>query len=109
MLGSDSCTAGPEPCVMQKGEAGANRWRGMLYGMTNRAGWTGHDPNNNRGVWELWDDFGIAKATMFGYWHVGPPVQVVGPNAATVANPQGVLATSWVRHGMKRSASRRTN
>ena len=33
---------------MQKGEAGANRWRGMLYGMTNRAGWTGHDPNNNR-------------------------------------------------------------
>ena len=48
MLGKDSCTAGPEPCVMQKGEAGANRWRGMLYGMTNRAGWTGHDPNNNR-------------------------------------------------------------
>jgi hypothetical protein len=37
MLGRDSCTAGPAPCVMQKGEAGANRWRGLLYAMTNRA------------------------------------------------------------------------
>ena len=94
---------------MQKGEAGANRWRGMLYGMTNRAGWTGHDPNNNRGVWELWDDFEIASATMFGYWHAQPPVQVLGTSAATMANPQGVLATSWVRHGTKGSTSRTIN
>ena len=34
------------------GESCANRWRGMLYGMTNRAGWTGHDPNNNAGVYD---------------------------------------------------------
>jgi len=54
MLGRDSCTAGPEPCVMHEGcgESCANRWRGMLYGMTNRAGWTGHDPNNNAGVYD---------------------------------------------------------
>jgi hypothetical protein len=100
MLGRDSCTAGPAPCVMQKGEAGANRWRGILYGMTNRAGWTGHDPNNNRGVWRLWDEFDIVSAAMYGYWHAAPPVQVVGQLAATAAHPHGVLATSWVRHGV---------
>jgi hypothetical protein len=32
------------------GEGCANKWRGMLYGMTNRAGWNGHDPNNNKGI-----------------------------------------------------------
>ena len=85
---------------MQKGEAGANRWRGMLYGMTNRAGWTGHDPNNNKGVWQLWDEFDIAAASLFGYWHADPPVKITGSVAVSESQPHGILATSWVRHGI---------
>ena len=34
---------------------GGNRWRGMIYGMTTRLGWSG-DP---RPIWKFWDDFGI--------------------------------------------------
>ena len=96
MLGRDSCTAGPEPCVMHQGcgESCANRWRGMLYGMTNRAGWTGADPNNNAGVWKLWDEFGIAEADMYGYWNRSAPVQIANHDNL-------ILATSWVRHGAR--------
>ncbi len=50
---------------------GGNPWRGMLYGMTNRLGWSG-DP---RGLWKLWDDFGIAQARMIGYWDGDCPVR----------------------------------
>jgi hypothetical protein len=76
MLGHDTCTAGPETCVMAKGEGSANRWRGALYGMTNRAGWTGPDPNNNKGMWALWDSFDIVSASMYGYWNASAPVRV---------------------------------
>lgn len=93
MLGRDSCTAGPEPCTMDPGcgETCANRWRGMLYGMTNRAGWTGHDPNNNAGIWRLWDEFQISDAEMYGYWNSSAPVKI------TRGRDIQILATSWVR------------
>ena len=48
---------------------GGNPWRGMVYGMTNRLGWSG-DP---RGLWKVWDEFGIAEARMIGYWD--PPAR----------------------------------
>ena len=41
----------------------------MLFGMSNRAGWTGQDPNDNAGLWALWDRFGIEDATMYGWWN----------------------------------------
>jgi hypothetical protein len=65
---------------------GGNPWRGMLYGMTNRLGWSG-DP---RHLWKLWDDFGIQDAKMIGYWDSSCPV---------TTNRDDVLATTYVREG----------
>jgi len=67
-----------------------NPWRGMLFGMTNRLGWSaGSDP---RGLWKLWDAFGIGQADMVGWWVHDTPVKT---------NRDDVLATSYVRKGKK--------
>ncbi len=67
-----------------------NPWRGMLFGMTNRLGWSpGSDP---RGLWKLWDGFGIAQAEMIGWWVHDTPVKT---------DRDDVLATSYVRKGKK--------
>ncbi|MBM4091119.1 MAG: hypothetical protein FJ276_17110 [Planctomycetes bacterium] len=63
---------------------GGNPWRGMLFGMTSRLGWSG-DP---RPIWKLWDEFGIDEARMIGYWDEQCP--------ATAGCDQ-VLATAYVR------------
>jgi hypothetical protein len=67
-----------------------NPWRGMLFGMTNRLGWSpGSDP---RGLWKLWDAFGIEQADMVGWWVDDTPVKT---------DRADVLATSYVRKGKK--------
>lgn len=67
-----------------------NPWRGMLFGMTNRLGWSpGSDP---RGLWKLWDAFGIEQADMVGWWVHDTPVKT---------DRADVLATSYVRKGKK--------
>jgi len=63
-----------------------NPWRGMVYGMTARY-YSGAEP---KPIWTLWDDFGIAKAKMLGYWAPDCPVRTSDPN---------VLATAYVRNG----------
>ncbi len=65
-------------------EDGGNIWRGMLYGMSSRLGWSG-DPT---AVWKLWDDFGIADAKMIGYWESKPPV---------TTSDKAVLATVYTK------------
>jgi hypothetical protein len=65
-----------------------NPWRGMLFGMTSRLGWSaGSDP---RPLWKLWDSFGIEQADMIGWWVHDAPVKT---------GRDDVLATSYVRHG----------
>lgn len=49
-----------------------NPYRGMVYGMTSRLGWTGCDPS---AMWKLWDIFNIKKAKMIGYWDPDNPVK----------------------------------
>lgn len=49
-----------------------NAYRGMVYGMTSRLGWTSCDPS---AIWKLWDAFGIKKAKMMGYWDPDNPVK----------------------------------
>ncbi|MCD6355699.1 MAG: hypothetical protein J7L66_00315, partial [Anaerolineaceae bacterium] len=49
---------------------GGNLYRGMIYGMTNRA--PGHNP---RPIWKVWDDFGITESRMLGYWVPYCPVK----------------------------------
>ena len=65
-----------------------NPWRGMLFGMTSRLGWSkGSDP---RPLWQLWDSFGIEQADMIGWWVRDAPVKT---------GRDDVLATSYVRDG----------
>ena len=74
---------------------GGNPWRGMLYGMTSRLGWSG-DP---RGLWKVWDEFGIAEARLIGYWDPACPVQTGRSDVlATVYQREGqtlVAVASW--------------
>lgn len=50
---------------------GGNPWRGMLYGMTSRLPWAG----NPAPIWKLWDDFGIQKTGMIGFWVEDRPIR----------------------------------
>jgi hypothetical protein len=63
-----------------------NPWRGMVYGMTARY-YSGANP---KPIWQYWDQFGIDKAKMLGYWSPNCPVKTSDPN---------VLATAYVRNG----------
>jgi hypothetical protein len=65
---------------------GGNPWRGMVFGMTARLPWAG-DP---RPLWHLWDDFGLAQATMRGWWDPATPVKT---------GRDDVLATTYLRNG----------
>ncbi|HEU4697546.1 MAG TPA: glycoside hydrolase domain-containing protein [Gemmatimonadales bacterium] len=67
---------------------GGNPWRGMLFGMTNRLPWAG-DP---RPIWRAWDAFGIADATMLGWWAPRTPVRT---------ERRDVLATTYLKRGEK--------
>jgi len=74
---------------------GGNQWRGMLYGMTSRAPWSG-EPDN---IWKLRDKFGIQNSEMIGYWVKDCPVKTGRPDVqATVYKKNGealVAIASW--------------
>jgi hypothetical protein len=85
------------------GSTDANKYRGMLFGMTNRCGFNGLDPNNNMAIWRLWDIFDIAHAEMLGWWNPNVPVHVNQQESdikATVYLHKGKMAlivvASWV-------------
>lgn len=65
---------------------GGNPWRGMIYGMTSRAPWSG----NPAPLWKAWDNFGIDNAEMIGYWDSACPVST---------NNKNVKATAYVKKG----------
>lgn len=67
-------------------QGGGNPWRGMLFGMTARLPWAG-DP---RPLWKAWDEFGIGKSQMRGWWAPDAPVHTDNPD---------VLATTYQRSG----------
>jgi hypothetical protein len=52
-------------------EGGGNPWRGMVYGISNRAGWTANPPT---GLWRFWDDYHFETREMIGYWDKNCPV-----------------------------------
>ena len=52
-------------------QGGGNPWRGMVYGITNRAGWGG-DPTE---IWKFWDQYHITDKQMIGYWDPENPVK----------------------------------
>lgn len=65
---------------------GGNPWRGMIFGMTSRAPWSG-DPS---ALWKIWDDFGIENSEMKGYWDSNNPVKT---------NSNDTYATAYVQKG----------
>ncbi len=67
-------------------EKGGNPWRGMTMGMTARMPWSG-DPAP---LWKAWDDFGIQRSRLHGWWSGRDPVTTSDVN---------VLATTWTRPG----------
>jgi hypothetical protein len=52
-------------------EGGGNPWRGMVYGISNRAGWTANPPG---AIWKFWDEYQFEKKEMIGYWDKKCPV-----------------------------------
>jgi hypothetical protein len=76
-------------------QGGGNPWRGMLYGMTTRLGWSG-DP---RPLWQYFDAFGIRDTALVGYWDSACPVKTDGPDVpATVYKGDGkalIALASW--------------
>lgn len=74
--------------------AGGNAWLGMQYGMTVRYPWYTEGVNcDPRAVWKIWDDFGIADATMLGFWDEKPAVTTSDAAVKVTAyrKPGGVL------------------
>ena len=70
-------------------QGGGNRWLGMVYGMTTRFGWTNYEiANNPDPIWRFWDQFGIAKSKMVGYWD---------PNSPVHTDQESVKATAYIR------------
>ncbi len=74
---------------------GGNQWRGLIYGMTSRAPWSGNPTN----IWKLEDEFGIQDAEMIGYWVPDCPVKTGRPDIlATVYKAKGkamIAIASW--------------
>ena len=54
-------------------EGGGNPWRGMVYGISTRAGWTANPPTE---LWKFWDEHKIKDKIMIGYWEKEVPVTV---------------------------------
>jgi hypothetical protein len=53
-------------------EGGGNPWRGMVYGITNRAGWVKNSPEH---LWEFFDEYNFSKKELLGYWEEDCPVK----------------------------------
>ncbi len=64
-----------------------NPWRGMLFGMTDRALYSGPAPAP---IWKLWDAFGIEDSAMLGWWEADVPVKI---------RTQDIFATVYVKNG----------
>ena len=78
-------------------EKDGNPWRGMVYGMTNRLGWSAG--SNPEPIWKTWDAFGIEGSEMVGYWSSHCPVKTDNKNVlATVYKKKGealIALASW--------------
>lgn len=58
-------------------QGGGNPWRGMIYGITNRAGWHGSSPSE---IWKFWDKHKIEDKLMIAYWEKDCPVTCSNPS-----------------------------
>jgi len=59
---------------------GGNKWRGMVFGMTNRLGWYGPTPEY---IWKFWDKQKIQDMEMVGFWDENCPAKADNSNLVT--------------------------
>ncbi len=82
-----------------------NYWRGMVYGMTPRLGWSG----NPTAIWKLYDQLKMESAQIKGYWDPSCPVSVDSPHAratAFVAKDWAlVVVANWTNRDVQTSLS----
>eukprot|EP01062_Namystynia_karyoxenos_P039556 TRINITY_DN28723_c0_g6_i1.p1 TRINITY_DN28723_c0_g6~~TRINITY_DN28723_c0_g6_i1.p1 ORF type:complete len:1255 (+),score=349.79 TRINITY_DN28723_c0_g6_i1:72-3767(+) len=78
-----------------------HHFKGMLFASTNR--WqcalndpVGSCPYDPRAIWQLWEDFGIENATMWGWWMEKERGQGTLPVTASAGE---VKVTTYVRKG----------
>lgn len=57
-------------------EGGGNQWRGMVYGITNRAGWVKNPPHH---LWKFFDEYKFSEREMVGYWDKSCPIRTDNP------------------------------
>jgi hypothetical protein len=76
---------------------GANPWRGLIFGETARYPYSG-DP---RGLWKVWDEFGIQGTSFLPFFLESCPVKTDHSNVlATVYSKQGrsfIALASWAK------------
>ncbi|WP_295670223.1 glycoside hydrolase domain-containing protein [uncultured Mucilaginibacter sp.] len=81
-------------------QGGGNRWRGMVFGMTNRMPWS--DNADPRPIWKVWDNFGMKGTQMIGYWVESNPVKTDNEKVlATIYKKKGtalVSIASWAEN-----------
>ena len=80
-------------------EGGGNPWRGMVYGITTRAGWTVNPPTE---IWKFWDEYLIKDKIMIGYWEKDCPVSCSNPMIKTSvykgASETIISVANWTDH-----------
>ena len=74
----------------------ADAMRGMLFAMLARSGWAGSKPRENAKMWALWDDFGLGKAELIGWWEAELPVTLKESGAGA---KRDVVVTVYRRRG----------
>jgi hypothetical protein len=95
-IGNDMCCNGPP-----------NVWRGMVFGMVSRYdvgmcdayGMRTTHPPDKTAMWTLWDDFDLPDASMVGYWHPNPLVNITSQHSSS--NCSEVYATTYLHVGQR--------
>ncbi len=85
-------------------EGGGNPWRGMVYGITNRAGWTKNTPEY---LWKIFDEYSFSEREMIGYWEKDCPVTSNNPlvKASVYKGSDDIIVSvaNWKDQGEKTS------
>ncbi|MEO5682315.1 MAG: glycoside hydrolase domain-containing protein [Chitinophagaceae bacterium] len=66
-----------------------NPWRGMIYGMTSRLGWS--NKSDPQPIWKLWHELEMKGTEMIGYWSSQCPVKT---------SNEKVLVTVYKKKGL---------
>jgi hypothetical protein len=66
-------------------QAEASVHRGMVYGLSQRYAWVSLTHVDPSPLWRWWDEFGIARARMLGYWMPDCPVRTSHPQVKATA------------------------